>query len=162
MAIATGRWRVAERYARRMALYALQSQMRSCESEIGPAMIEYARLQIDDVCVTAFVVRMAGRAFVLARGAETAVETVAVFTIGSDLFVAADAQRSRCAVGRRIVATLAVTLEFGVAFDDPPRHKQLFEAAGGCRRRKHREHDQNEYLGRSASRRLNCCAHHIE
>lgn len=92
-------------------------------------MVEEARVDRDDIGVPTLVVCMAGHAFVALSGRKTTVKTGLRSAIQAYVFMAAHAQRRNRLVGTRIVTCNALALEFGMGFDDPARHQQLFKAS---------------------------------
>ena len=99
------------------------AQVRIRQCEVGPAMIEQAVMNRDDIGLPAFMIGMAGHAFVALRGRETTVKSGHRSAIDANILVTAHAQRRNRLIRARVVARDALALELGMAFNHAARHQ---------------------------------------
>lgn len=79
--------RIAESLPWSVAVSASRGTMSARQYEVGPAMVEQAGVGGPDIGIPALMVGVAGNAFVLLRGRESAVQTVLRPPVGTDVFV---------------------------------------------------------------------------
>ncbi len=126
VAAGAARWRLAKALFGRVAARTTSTEVSASQRKIGPSVIEYSRVQCNDVCISTFMIRMADNAFVSLGGWETAMKTRFRFAIDRDIFMATSAKQCARLVGSVVVAGSAVTLDFGMTFDNAPGHEQTF------------------------------------
>ncbi len=124
--VATGatRWRLAKVLLGRVTARTTCTEVSTSQWEIRPSVIEYSGVKCNDVCISTFMIRMANNAFVFLSGWETAMKTGSRFAIDREIFMATGAKQCARLVGSIVVAGSAVTLDFGMTFDNTPGHEQ--------------------------------------
>lgn len=130
VARATAFRRIAHGCLRDVAVSAGRCQVRSGERKIREGVVEQTGVQLHDVCIAAFVFRVADRAVVALCCRGLAVKSRPFAAIGTDSFMAGGAKKWSGLLGVGIVTSATVTFEFRVTLYDAARHDQLLEIGG--------------------------------
>ena len=96
--------------------------MRALERKVGLLMIEQVRIQANDIRLSSQVFRVATLAG--AKQFEPAVKAPVFGNVSSEVFMTVEAQPVLFACIEIGMAGAAVILEFGMPFNDRPRHHQ--------------------------------------
>ncbi len=119
--------RVAEFRGSQMTSAARYDRMGVPQREIRKAVLESLGVQLDDVSVPPFVIRVTMVALELRGLGITPVESPARLAIGAGILVTVEAQAGLRRRGKRRVAIGAVTLELGMSRHQRPRRDQMLE-----------------------------------
>ena len=125
---------LAERDLRKVAALARDVFVGSIEPKIREGMIEGLPIKLNDVGATSFVIGMAALAVRFSRIGMQSVVSFLQPTIGRRFFMAIKAKPGLGGARKRRMAIGAFFFELGMAFDNRPRHNQLFQyvLGGGC------------------------------
>lgn len=101
--------------------------VRTGQIEIGLFVLECLRIELDDSCRTAFVIGMAGLAFLFSC---LAVKALSCPDIGGDILVTDSALGALRRFFEGLMAGRTGRFRFGMRGDDLPGHQDLLEIAG--------------------------------
>ena len=123
--------RIAVQNSRLMAIHAVGAEMPSKQQKIGQFMIKCRLVQVHNIRVAAFMIRVAACTPIRTRSGRFSVKTCLVENIPGDFLVAVETQGPLCRSVERFVAIGALRLDIRVRSHDLAWHHQGFQGLGG-------------------------------
>jgi len=104
-----------------------QGRVRALELEIRQLVVEAVAVQLHDIGIAAFVIRVALFAFLFAQSLHTTVESLFLGQILVDVFVAIQAEAILIGLAEAFVATRALGFVLCMPGDNFARHNQRLD-----------------------------------
>lgn len=101
------------------------------QREIREVMFERCVVQLHDIGVTAFMIRMTVGAILIERLGISSVVAAFIVDVRSDVLMTIETQRALFGTFESQVTGAALGFVFGMALDDVTGHHQRFDLAGG-------------------------------
>ncbi len=147
-------------FARLVAVTACHINVSSVQCEIGVPMVKRRFVENHDLCIPAFVIRMAARTRIVARIAEQAMEAATTIYVVGDVLVAVETQLPLLVACECDMAIIALGFDVFVSDDDFAGHHKRFYL-GRCVFGIEQHQRGNQYYGGNAVHQVTVALVHV-